>query len=115
MIINIWAQWCAPCREEAPFLADVAAKNRSRTLILGIDYADPRPDYAIEFAQLTGWTYPQLVDAETVLKVPLQLGAGAPQTLFVTADGEIVHRKAGALHSAQELRDLAKEHLGVTL
>ena len=114
MLINVWAQWCGPCREEAPFLAEVATRNRTDLLVLGIDYADPRPDRAIEFAQLSGWTYPQLVDADKRLQGPLRI-PGPPQTLLVAGDGRIVYRHSGPFRSTEEIRTLARRHLGVQL
>src|SRR5947209_6951130 len=36
MLINVWAQWCEPCREEAPQLSKVAAANHTPLLMLGI-------------------------------------------------------------------------------
>ena len=57
-------------------------------MIMGIDHADPRPDLAIEFAQLSTWTYPQLADPEVVLRAALQI-TGPPQTFFVRPDGTI--------------------------
>jgi cytochrome c biogenesis protein CcmG, thiol:disulfide interchange protein DsbE len=113
MMINVWAQWCGPCREEAPYLAEVAAANQSDLIIVGIDHADPRPDLAIEFAQLSSWTYPQLADPDVVLRAELQI-TGPPQTFFVRPDGTIAYRHAGPFRSAAEIRDLADKHLGVT-
>jgi cytochrome c biogenesis protein CcmG, thiol:disulfide interchange protein DsbE len=113
MMINVWAQWCGPCREEAPYLAEVAATNQSDLMIMGIDHADPRPDLAIEFAQLSTWTYPQLADPDIVLRAALQI-TGPPQTFFVRPDGTIAYRHAGPFKSASEIRDLADNHLGVT-
>jgi cytochrome c biogenesis protein CcmG, thiol:disulfide interchange protein DsbE len=112
MMINVWAQWCGPCREEAPHLAEVAAANQSDLMIMGIDHADPRPDLAIEFAQLSTWTYPQLADPDVVLRSALQI-SGPPQTFFVRPDGTIAYRHAGPFTSAAEIRDMAEEHLGV--
>jgi cytochrome c biogenesis protein CcmG, thiol:disulfide interchange protein DsbE len=113
MMINVWAQWCGPCREEAPYLAEVAAANQSDLIIVGIDHADPRPDLAIEFAQLSTWTYPQLADPDVVLRTELQI-TGPPQTFFIRPDGTIAYRHAGPFSSAAEIRDLADKHLGVT-
>jgi cytochrome c biogenesis protein CcmG, thiol:disulfide interchange protein DsbE len=113
MMINVWAQWCGPCREEAPYLAEVAEANQSDLIIVGIDHADPRPDLAIEFAQLSSWTYPQLADPDVVLRSELQI-TGPPQTFFVRPDGTIAYRHAGPFNSAAEIRDLADKHLGVT-
>lgn len=113
MMINVWAQWCPPCRQEAPYLAEVATVNRSELLILGIDHADPRPGLAIEFAQFASWTYPQLEDADLVLRSTLQVSA-MPQTFFVRADGTIAFRHSGPFRSADDIRTLAQQHLGVT-
>lgn len=114
MIINIWAQWCGPCRTEAPFLAEVAGKKQDDLLILGIDYADPRPELAIDFAEAASWTYPQLVDQDHVIKEPMQI-LGPPITYFVGADGQVRFRHSGPFTSAQQIRDLAKVHLEVQL
>jgi thiol-disulfide isomerase/thioredoxin len=114
MMINVWAQWCGPCREEAPFIAEVAATHESNLVIIGIDYEDPRPELAIEFAQLSGWTFPQLVDREKALAGPLQI-TGPPQTFFVRSDGTIAYRHLGPFASAEQIRAQAKQHLGVTL
>jgi cytochrome c biogenesis protein CcmG/thiol:disulfide interchange protein DsbE len=114
MIINVWAQWCPPCRQEAPYLSEVAARRPAAAMILGIDFVDPRPDLAIEFARLSGWKYPQLQDLDKSLSGSLQVSA-PPQTILVDADGQVVYRHAGPLSSAAELRSLAKQHLGVAL
>ncbi|MFP5283647.1 MAG: TlpA family protein disulfide reductase [Actinomycetes bacterium] len=113
MVVNVWAQWCGPCREEAPHLAEVARDEKRPVAILGIDYDDPEPDWAIEFARLSGWRYPQVVGSRADLAAPLRLGGGPPQTLFVTAEGRITHRHVGPFSSAQQIRDLASRHLGV--
>ena len=113
MIINVWAQWCAPCREEAPFLADVADGNRSEVLVLGIDHADNDPARALEFARVAGWRYPQIQDQDLVLRRELQVAA-LPQTLFVRPDGTLAHRQRSPLRSAEQIRELSRRHLGVT-
>jgi thiol-disulfide isomerase/thioredoxin len=115
MLINVWGQWCGPCREEAPYLSEIANSARDGLLLLGIDYDDPRPDYAIEFAQLSQWRYPQLADPERTLAGPLKVSGGPPQTLFVDAGGVIVYRHAGPFASADQIRQLVREHLGVRL
>jgi len=112
MVINVWAQWCGPCRDEAPFLAEVAATNRSDVLLLGIDHADPDPAAALEFARVASWRYPQIQDQDLVLRRDLQVVA-LPQTLFVRADGTLAHRNLKPFTSADQIRQLAEQHLGV--
>jgi thiol-disulfide isomerase/thioredoxin len=114
VLVNVWAQWCGPCRAEAPYLQQVAAGNRSGALIVGVDYVDPQPALAIEFAQASGWRYPQLTDPDKALAAPLQI-AGPPYTFFVRADGTIVARHAGGFTSVDQIRSLARQHLGVDL
>ncbi len=78
MVVNVWAQWCPPCRAEAPHLADVAEQAGDKVRIIGIDFDDPQPGYAIEFAQLAGWHYPQLVDRiVTIEQDPAVRGSAA--------------------------------------
>jgi cytochrome c biogenesis protein CcmG/thiol:disulfide interchange protein DsbE len=113
MLINVWAQWCGPCREEAPFLAEVAATNRSDLQVLGVDHADDDPARALEFARVASWRYPQIQDQDLVLRRDLQVVA-LPQTFFVRADGTIAHRNLKPFTSADQIRELARRHLGVT-
>ncbi len=115
MMINIWAQWCAPCRQEAPFLSEVAAQadHHGKLMVLGINYSDPRPELAIEFAQLAGWTYPQLADPDLLVKSDLRV-PGIPVTVFVNARGQVVYTHYRPFQSAAEIRDQLKEHLQVS-
>ena len=114
MVINVWAQWCPPCRAEAPHLADVAEQAGDKVRIIGIDYDDPQPGYAIEFAQLAGWHFPQLVDRDRDINKTLPF-AGPPQTFLVDADGKIVYHQSGQLASTDQLKNLIHDHLGVQL
>jgi thioredoxin-like negative regulator of GroEL len=81
---------------------------------MGVDFNDPRPELAIDFAEVASWKYPQVVDEDKAISAPLQLSA-IPQTLLVDANGRIVYRHAGPFQSADEIRELLQEHLGVAL
>ncbi|RMB61210.1 TlpA family protein disulfide reductase [Tessaracoccus antarcticus] len=112
MVVNFWAQWCGPCREESAFLTEASAEADGVTF-LGINYQDPQPDWAIEFAGLVGWTYPHVMDMERTLQTPLKV-PGLPVTLFVASDGRVVGRHVGGIDSTQQLRNLMAEYLGVS-
>lgn len=112
LVINVWAQWCGPCRDEAPFLTEAADHVADRAQFLGIDYVDPRPELAVDFAQQAGWRYPQLVDPDKAIAPDLRI-VGPPQTVLVTADGRVAHRHPGPVTSTDQLLDLIETHLGV--
>ena len=115
MVINLWAQWCEPCRAESPYLRQFQAAAKGKVLLLGVNYADPRPELAVEFASLVGWKYPQLADPEHRLGPLIGLPTAMPMTLFVAADGRIVRKFIGGLHSYDELVQLTRDELGVKL
>ncbi len=112
MVVNLWAQWCGPCREESPFLRE-AFQETTDVRFVGINYQDPQEDWAIEFAGLVGWRYPHVVDVEKTLQGPLRV-PGLPVTLFVDADGVIAGRHVGPVTSTEQLQDLMVEHLGTS-
>lgn len=109
MVVNLWAQWCAPCRAEAPFLRG-ALQKYDDVDFLGINYMDPQPDWAIEFAGLVDWNYPHVMDQDKTLQKELGV-PGIPMTLFVDADGLIQHRHPGQFESQEQLDALIEEHL----
>lgn len=114
MVINLWAQWCPPCREEAPYLRKYAEASKGKVLLLGLNSDDPRPELAVEFASLVGWTYPQLVDADKRLNEKITM-PGLPLTILVNADGKVVYTVVGKLQSYDQLVQLTRDELGVKL
>lgn len=112
LVINVWAQWCGPCRQEAPYLAALAKSGK--VPMLGIDYDDPRPELAVKFAATEGLTYAHVVDRDKAVQRPLKVG-GPPLTAFIDADGTVAYVHHGVLTSQQQLNQLVKDKLGVTL
>lgn len=112
MVVNLWATWCGPCRDEAPYLAEVATELAGQVTTIGVDVADPDPVAALRFAGEQGWTYPHVADPDRRFVAALGVN-GLPQTLLVDAEGLIVHRHAGPVTSAEQLHGLVQEHLGV--
>jgi cytochrome c biogenesis protein CcmG, thiol:disulfide interchange protein DsbE len=59
VLVNLWASWCPPCREEAPALERFHRRQRERLTVLGINVQDNSDD-ALAFLDSYGATYPQL-------------------------------------------------------
>ncbi|WP_350279476.1 TlpA disulfide reductase family protein [Kribbella sp. HUAS MG21] len=111
LVVNVWAQWCGPCRDEAPYLAALAKSGK--VSMLGIDYADPRPELAVKFAAEQGLDYPHVKDQDKAIQRALKVG-GPPLTAFVNADGAVAYVHRGVLTSQQQLDQLVEDKLGVT-
>lgn len=101
-VINLWASWCASCREEHPALLALArqlqAQGRADQLI-GLNHKD-RGDDARDWLARLGNPYAQtLVDADG--KLAIELGVyGAPETFVIDARGTIVWKHVGPLTEA---------------
>lgn len=114
LLVNVWAQWCPPCRDEAPYLAELQRKAGGKVRLLGVDYADPRRDQAVAFALSRQLAYPHVVDAEKQLAGPLKI-AGPPLTAFVDARGAVTYVHRGPFTSQHQLDQLVRDKLGVAL
>ena len=113
MVINLWAQWCGPCREELPYYQALHEKARGAVGVLGIDYLDTRPESALEMARRAGVTYPLLADPAGTLRGELGI-RGLPGIVLLASDGT-VHVEYRVFRSYAELRGVVQERLGVAL
>ena len=117
LVINIWASWCKPCREEMPLIEEFHQQHGDQVDLLGIDYQDLQVDNAEQLVADTGVTYPLVTDPGGSINgqgafPPLR---GAPYWAFVDEDGTVTHVEAQVVESVDELVALAEEHLGVSL
>ena len=99
VLVNFWATWCAPCREEIPLL--VAARRKygpAGIEIVGI--AVDNVAKVAEFSRMLAISYPILLAEAEGLDLMRQLGnssGGLPYTVVADRRGTLVHRKLGAL------------------
>ena len=112
-LVNLWATWCPPCREELPVLQQFAEDAGDWVQVIGVISKDGRPQ-AESFAEEIGIGFPSAFDGDGALMGELGLNV-LPFTYFLDADGGLVHTQVGDVGSAEELRGLVAEHLGVQL
>ncbi len=93
VVVNVWASWCVPCREEAPVLQRMA-REPSGAAFYGVVSAD-EPVPARAFAQEYGLDYPHAVDDGTFARA--HHVTVLPTTLIFAADGSFVGRVEGAV------------------
>lgn len=73
VVINIWGQWCGPCRREAPELQDVYEKTKDDgVVVFGIDVRDHSRSAPQDFMRDRGLTYPSIYDPPGRSLLPLK-------------------------------------------
>lgn len=86
VIVNFWASWCVPCRQEMPLLRDELAKHEPDGLaIVGVIFRD-QADPAREFARSFGATWPSALDPDGSIARAYRVVA-PPQTYFIDRTG----------------------------
>jgi cytochrome c biogenesis protein CcmG/thiol:disulfide interchange protein DsbE len=97
-VVNFWASWCGPCRDEAPLLQQAAQEYRGRLVVLGVDYQDFTGD-ARKFVRRFRLTYPIGRDGNGSL-LPRWGVTGAPESFFIDRSGKVVAHVPGAVTKA---------------
>lgn len=93
VVLNFWASWCAPCKEELPLLESTWKQMQAQgknVVFLGIDYQDSNND-ATSFSQLYGITYPIVIDADGSAALKFSV-ISLPQTIFINQNGTVTSR-----------------------
>lgn len=107
VLINLWATWCGPCREEMPILQDAHVRYGDEIAFLGVDTKD-NPERAAAFLQELGVTYPQAVDLDGRLLVEHLRVPGLPVTVVLDPEGKIIKKHVGAF-TEESLDALVRE------
>lgn len=111
VVLNLWASWCGPCREEMPALQRVHRSARGQVLFLGVNTSDGQ-NAALSFVQDFGVTYASLSDQDGTVLNRLG-GRGLPLTLVLAADGTVLDRTVGGI--TQDKLAGVLERAGVSL
>jgi cytochrome c biogenesis protein CcmG, thiol:disulfide interchange protein DsbE len=101
-LVNVWATWCAGCRQEHAFLMELAAS--ARIPIYGINWRDNRND-ALRWLAQYGDPY-EMSGFDADGRVGIDWGVyGAPETFLVDENGVVLHKHLGPLDLAAWQRD----------
>ena len=105
-LVNIFASWCVPCRQEHPVLERIAQDRRIR--VVGINYKD-KPENARAFLEEMGNPY-AAIGVDAVGRTFIDWGAyGVPETYLVGSDGIIAKKYIGPLTDEAVASDLMPE------
>jgi len=113
VMVNFWATWCGPCRQEMPHLSRLYDKYRaSGFVLLGVNIDDD-PRAAADLASKLGLHFPVLLDTDKRVSRVYDMSA-MPATLLIDRDGRVrqIYRgyRDGVEHSYEEqVRSLLKE------
>ena len=114
VVVNFWASWCVPCREEAPELQAFAERWDGRGVrLVGIVYNDEESE-AAAFRDRYRLTYPQALDPGG--RAAIDFGVfGVPETYVIAGDGTVMAKLLGAVDAATLERVVASVDDGRTV
>lgn len=105
-VVNFWATWCTPCREEMPMLGKLAKEHKGKVQFIGIGIDTPE-DMA-KFARETPVPYPLLVGGNDIIELTAQLGNKAmalPFTVVLDERGTVTGQHMGRI-SEEQLQEM---------
>lgn len=103
VLINFWASWCLPCREEMPELVRVYESHKAEGLmVLGVNitYSDTLPEVQA-FATEFNISFPVLLDEDGTVTQKLYPVLGLPTSIFIHRDGIIARVQVGKMTGQQ--------------
>src|SRR3989337_3058326 len=100
VIVNFWASWCPPCREEAAYLEETWRKYKDKGVVfIGVDWVDTEKE-ALAYIDEFDITYLNGPDIKTRISQAYNI-QGVPETFFVAKNGELRGAHIGPLYPPQ--------------
>lgn len=111
VIVNFWASWCPPCREEAAYLEQTWRKYQDQGVVfIGVDWVDTQKE-ALAYIKEFDITYINGPDLRTIIADAYNI-KGVPETFYVAKNGELRGVQIGPLQSPvldQKIEELLSE------
>ena len=107
LVLNFWATWCAPCREEMPGFERLSRRWRDKGVAF-VGVSNETPEIVRRFAREIGITYPLWTGGDEAMELSRRLGnrlSVLPFTAVVGPSGNVVAAKVGA-YREQELQQV---------
>lgn len=105
VVLNFWATWCPPCKEEMPIMQEFYTKNGKDVEILAINID---PQYNVkEYQKAMGLTFPILLDKDDKINTAYDI-LTVPTTYIINEQGIITHKQIGAITSLESFTALIK-------
>lgn len=112
VLLNVWASWCVPCRDESPALEKFEKANRERITVLGVDTRDLSED-AMKFLREYEINYAQIRDASGEYADDLKT-TGVPESFLVDPDGNLVAHYPGPFKDVAGIEGFAAPALAAS-
>jgi thiol-disulfide isomerase/thioredoxin len=94
VLVNFWATWCPPCREEIPELLALKKEYKDRLEIVGISEDDDPPENVLKFARQKGMTYPVVMATPELVEAYGGVPA-LPTSFLIDTQGRVVQKHSG--------------------
>lgn len=88
VLLNFWASWCGPCRQETPDLQRLQERRADKLVVLGVNQQETR-NTAADFAEEYDLTYPIVLDLSGQVSIAYRVGRGLPVSMLVDPSGVI--------------------------
>jgi thiol-disulfide isomerase/thioredoxin len=94
VLVNFWATWCPPCREEIPELLQLKKEYKDRLEIVGISEDEDPPESVLKFARQKGMTYPIVMATDQLIEAYGGVPA-LPTSFLIDTQGRVVQKHSG--------------------